>query len=144
VITVVEKIISYEKNTYGKDWFKTVVYGGGDTVPYSDGICEGELENAYAASVLEPLGFSSVNLWVSTGTLKGPSDIIKELRKGAGFLYLSGHGTPREWCTHPVADSYRWIDLYQFEMNNIGNAGKLPICVVGGCHNSQFDVRISN
>ena len=143
VKTVVEKIISYETNSYGQDWFKTVIYGGGDTVPFSDGVCEGEIENAYAASFLEPLGFESKNLWVSTGSLTGPFDIIKELRKGAGFVYLSGHGTPREWCTHPPADSYRWIDLYQFEMKNIGNEGKLPICVVGGCHNSQFDVSLS-
>jgi hypothetical protein len=28
-------------------------------------------------------------------------------------------------------------------MKNIGNEGKLPICVVGGCHNSQFDVSLS-
>ena len=143
VTTVVEKIISYEKNSCGQDWFKTVIYGGGDTVPYSDGICEGEIENTYAASKLEPLGFESKYLWVSTGTLNGPFDIIRELRNGAGFIYLSGHGTPREWCTHPESNSYRWIDLYQFEMTNIGNEGKLPICVVGGCHNSQFDVRLS-
>jgi hypothetical protein len=142
VHNVVEKIITYEQNSYGQDWFKTVIYGGGDTVPFSDGICEGELENAYAASYLEPLGFESKNLWVSTGALNGPFDIIRELSKGAGFLYLSGHGTPREWCTHPVANDYRWIDLYAFEMKNIGNVGKLPICVVGGCHNSQFDVSL--
>jgi hypothetical protein len=29
-------------------------------------------------------------------------------------------------------------------MNNLKNRGKYPICVVGGCHNSKFDVAPAN
>ncbi len=143
VENVVNKIIHYETNSFNQDWFKSVILCGGDTVPYSDGVCEGEIENEYAASYLEPLGFETKKLWVSTGTLKGPLDVIREMRKGAGFLYLTGHGTPREWCTHPVSDDSTWIDLYSYAMDQINNNYKLPICVVGGCHNSQFDVGLS-
>jgi hypothetical protein len=141
---VVEKIIRYETSTYNKDWFHSIILVGGDTVPYSDGICEGEIETGYGASFLEPLGFSSKKLWVSNGKLIGPFGIKRALRDGAGFFYLSGHGTPREWCTHPQANYDSWIDLYSIQLRDINNLDKLPICIVGGCHNSQFDVSLSN
>ena len=52
-----------------------MVLVGGDTVPYSDGICEGEIENNLAASYLEPLGFQFTKLWVSNGNLTGVKDV---------------------------------------------------------------------
>ncbi len=144
VRTVVSKIIRYENSAYDKDWFKNVVLVGGDTVPFSDGICEGEIENDLAASFLEPLGFNFTKLWVSNGELTGVKDVNKAIRAGSSFIYLSGHGTPIEWCTHPKQDGDTWVDLYAFQMKNLLNFNKLPICVVGGCHNSQFDVTILN
>lgn len=141
---VVKKIIRYESTLFEKDWFKNIILVGGDTVPYSDGICEGEIENDLAATFLEPLDFNPIKLWVTTESLTGPRDVIRELRKGAGFIYLSGHGTPLEWCTHPVCEGDVWIDLYAFQMTQLYNKNKLPVCIVGGCHNSQFDVTLMN
>ena len=61
------------------------------------------------------------------------------------LLYFSGHGSPIVWSTHPFEDSENWTDgLWVDEMDNLRNKGKLPICVVGGCHNSQFDVALAN
>ena len=143
VQSVVDKIIHYERRTYSKEWFNRIICAGGDTVPFTDGVCEGEIETNLGASFLEPLGFSSTKLWVSDDTLT-PNAVVRELRKGAGFLYLSGHGTPLEWCTHPQTDGDTWIDVYTFQLKPAGNFYKLPICVVGGCHNSQFDVCTTN
>jgi|GEM_PF-280532 len=143
VKSIVDKIIHYERKTYGKEWFNRIICAGGDTVPFSDGICEGEIETSLGASFLDPLGFSSTKLYVSQDTLT-PQSVVRELRKGAGFIYLSGHGTPLEWCTHPSSDGDTWIDVYTFKLKPAFNTYKLPICVVGGCHNSQFDVCTTN
>lgn len=141
---VVNKIISYERGIRSNDWFKNIICVGGDTVPYTDGICEGEIETGLGASYLESLGFEAQKVWVTNNALTGPSAVIKELIPGAGFIYLSGHGTPMEWCTHPAADGDTWIDLYGFQMQHLFNRNRLPICIVGGCHNSQFDVTLMN
>jgi hypothetical protein len=144
VFTVVRKIIKYENNAYSKAWFNDMIVAGGDTVPYYDGILEGEYENNYSAVIMEALGFNVTRLWVSNGNLKTSKDVINTVGEGAGFLYFAGHGSPIVWSTHPQ-DNESWIDgLWNDEMNNIKNRDKLPICVVGGCHNSQFDVALVN
>jgi len=143
---LVNKIKTYESDTYGKDWFKNMILVGGDTVPTTNenssdySYYEGEIETNLGGSFLEPLGFNIIRLWASNGNLTGQSDVIKTLSKGAGFLYLSGHGNPNVWSTHPPNNN-SWIDaLFNFGMPLLRNKNKLPVCVVGGCHNSQFDV----
>jgi len=144
VRTVVRKIIRYENNAYSQSWFNKMIVVGGDTVPYYDGVMEGEYENNYSAVIMEGLGFNLTRLWVSNGNLNTSKDVINAVGKGAGFLYFAGHGSPIVWSTHPQ-DNESWIDgLWNDEMNNIRNREKLPICVVGGCHNSQFDVALVN
>jgi hypothetical protein len=144
VSTVVRKIINYENNAYNQLWFKDMIVVGGDTVPYGDGIAEGEYENNYAAVIMESIGFNITRLWVTNGNLNTSKDVINAAGEGSGFLYFSGHGSPMVWSTHPY-ENESWIDgLWVDEMNDIRNRGKLPICVVGGCHNSQFDVAPAN
>lgn len=141
VYTAVNKIIKYEQTTSGKSWFNKMIVAGGDTAPYGDGYYEGEEENELAASFMEPLGFEIIRLWASTGTLTGSADFISAVRKGSGFLYLAGHGSPIVWSTHPPDDTETWIDaLFNHQMLFLLNMDRLPVCVVGGCHNSQFDV----
>ena len=141
VRTIVNKIIAYERKPCGRSWFNTMVLIGGDTVPFDEEYYEGEIETAYAASFMEPLGFTTEKLWVSNGELTGGLPVITTISEGAGFLYLSGHGTPIVWSTHPPGDDETWIDgLYTMEMSMLRNRNELPICVVGGCHNSQFAV----
>jgi hypothetical protein len=145
VRTIVRKIIKYEKNTYGCPWFKSMVLIGGDTVPFDNEYFEGEIATDFAASFVEPLGFNITRLWVSNGKLTGSTDVIKEISQGAGFLFFDGHGSPIVWSTHPQGDPDTWIDgLYTFEMRRLRNKNKLPVCIVGGCHNSQFDVTLFN
>jgi len=142
--TVIDKIITYETNTYGKDWFKNMILVGGDTVPSSsENSYEGEIETNLGGSHLGPLGFSLTKLWTSTGTLSTPYDFIDALNEGAGFLFLSGHGNPRVWSTH-LPNSDEWVDIFSKYMKYLRNKEKLPVCVVGGCHNNQFDVAVTN
>jgi hypothetical protein len=138
--TVVNKIKKYEKNTYNKDWFKDMIVAGGDTVPFGDGIWEGEYENAYAASFMEPLGFNITSFRASDESLTNRS-LIPGISEGGGFLFVAGHGSPIVWSTHWPENFTGWIDaLVNFDMKRLKNRNKLPICVVGGCHNSMFDV----
>ncbi len=141
---IVNKIIRYEKKTEGKEWFKKILCVGGDTVPYSDGICEGEIETGLAADFLANIGFEANKLWITNGKLTNAKDVRRELNKGTGFIYLSGHGTPIEWCTHPISQGDTWVDVYAFQLDSLMNRNRLPICIVGGCHNNQFDVSLTN
>ena len=144
--TVVKKIINYEKYTNGKDWFKTLIVAGGDTVPTDDDDYEGEIVTQETMDIMQPLGFNNVRLWASDGTLKNHFDVIPEINKGAGFIHFSGHGDPLVWSTHlPHSEYDEWLDaLHLRDMNVLINRNKLPVVVVGGCHNSEFDVTTLN
>ena len=149
VRTVVNKIINYEKNTHNKSWFKRMIVAGGDTVPVYDNTWpnyydyEGEIENEYAAGFMEPLGFNVDRYWASNGNLTNIS-LIPAIADGAGFLFCAGHGNPMLWTTHQP-NSNNWIDaLWNSDMGLLWNKQKLPIVVVGGCHNSQFNVGIAH
>ncbi len=143
VRTMVKKIIRYETSTYGSEWFNKITVIAGDTYPESlnenwTGY-EGE-ENTLR--VLENMsGFEPVKLWTSDGTLTGTRDVLRAINNGCGFLYFDGHANPYRWSTHPPNDANTWIEgLSVLSMTRLRNREKLPVCVVGGCHNLQFDV----
>jgi len=147
VSTVVNKVINYEKNLCDPSWFKRMILVGGDTFPGdNDPYYEGERETDFAASFMKPLGFTLKELWTSNGNFNGVRDVIKAINRGAGFIFFAGHGSPRDWGTHPPNSDYAtWVDgLYTSNMKWLWNGRKLPIVVVGGCHNSQFDVTMLN
>jgi len=104
-------------------------------------------------------GFEKEILWTSNGKFTGPDDVINELNKGSGFVFMSGHGSPNSWGDHyPGAPGNRqygsvtgltvtslnpWrlkISLPLYPMDQLSNKEKLPVAVIGGCHNSQFNV----
>lgn len=144
---MVHKIITYETSTYGADWFKHMVVCAGDTYPegyypFPTPDFEGE-ENAKRALSYMP-GFSNTSLFTSDGTLTGPSDVINAINKGCGFLFFDGHANPMTWSTH-LPNNRTWITgLNLHNMTYLFNKKMLPVCVVGGCHNLQFDVNLLN
>jgi len=144
VNTMVDKIITYETTAHGADWFKRMVVVGGDSAPYEDDpYYEGEEENKAALGYME--GFEPVRIWTSLGTLTGPEDVIAAVNEGCGFLFFDGHGNPMNWATHPPHDEGTWIDgLGVRDMSQLSNDGMYPVCVVGGCHNAQFNVSVLN
>lgn len=147
---VVNKIIDYENNA-DNSWYKRAVMIGGDTSPPERGgspnYFEGELETGLAASHLERAGFNVEKLWTSTGTMQDSSDVITAISQGEGYVFMTGHGNPASLGTYlPNAESEDEFPsiLTIFEMNKLKNDGKLPIVVVGGCHNAQFNVTLKN
>ncbi len=142
---MVNKIIEYENsNAESQEWFKRMVVVGGDTFPPypDDPYYEGEVANEKALEYME--GFEGVKLWTSLGTLTGPDDIINAISEGCGFLDFEGHGNPMSWATHPPHDEDTWIGIDVTQFYKFSNKGMYPVCMIGGCHNSQFNVSVFN
>lgn len=149
VDTEVQKIITYENGAADPSWFKKLICVAGDTfVPSingdSSGVFEGEEECNKTIALMEPLGFTATKLYTGDGTLTGPNDVIKAITAGAGFVQFSGHGNPSTWGTHMPENASFVTGLTVFQIWKLRNKEKLPIVVVGGCHNSQFNVTTLN
>lgn len=139
---MVKKIINYEKEPFDDSWFRRMVVVGGDTYTNND-YFEGEITNQNALDNMSE--FVPVKLWASDGSLASWKDVVREINKGCGFLYFAGHGSPGAWATHPPYDDSTWIfGLKVIHMYFLLNRQKLPICVVGGCHNSMFNISFSH
>ncbi|MCX6671351.1 MAG: C25 family cysteine peptidase, partial [Euryarchaeota archaeon] len=106
-----------------------------------------------------PADFQRNIIWASNGLFKGEQDVIDAWTEGAGFMFISGHGSPNVWADHypgvPGNRAYGSITglevctirpyppfftLPLYPMDTIRNEEKLPIAVIGGCHNSMFNV----
>jgi hypothetical protein len=145
VKTMVDKIITYESTPADPAWFKTMVVIGSDT--FNDtgtNYREGEVENQKALDYMT--GFEAVKIWGShrntSGLVPVPKDIVKTISQGCGFLAFAGHGSPERWNTYwPGSfEEKRARGLWFYNIPFINNKEKLPVCVIGGCHNSQFNV----
>ena len=94
--------------------------------------------------------FNPVKLYASYKTsdpshIPSPSNIKRDVTAGCGFLLFEGHGHPGSWNTHWPGylewdDTPGGIDVTKFI--GLKNGINLPICVIGGCHNSQFNVTL--
>ena len=137
---VVEKIIKYESHAYGSRWFKRMILVGGDTFP-GNNLIEGEFMNDYVANMMH--GFDFVKIQASQGNLKAWV-VEKELEKGAGFLYYSGHGFPYGWATHlPYNDN--WTGLYVTPyILGLSNSYKLPVIFFDACLTAKPDFNSSD
>ena len=143
VRTMVRKIIRYETTTYGQSWFQRFVVVAGDTYPESENPnwtgYEGEINTEDAIENMS--GFDPIKLWTSDGSFSGPKDVIRAINNGCGFVLFEGHANAFSWSTHPPNEATTWVDgLNTLSMNLLRNKEMLPVCVVGGCHNNEFDV----
>jgi len=144
VTIVVNKIITYETKTYGSPWFTDMVVAAGDTYPvHLNPNWTGYEGEYYGDRAIENMtGFTPVRLYTSDGTLTGESDVIAALDKGCGFVYFVGHGSPKTWGNHPPDNESFVKGLTVQQMYKLWNKDMLPVCVVSGCHNCQFDVSV--
>ena len=143
---VVNKIINYEKTKADDSWFKKMVVVAGDSYvgkeDIGDNESEGEKETQQALDQMP--GFTPIKLWASLKTWRNHWDIIRTINKGCGFLYISAHGAPASFCTHPP-NSTRFISgLATFRVPFLRNVNKLPVCVNTACYNSMFNVSIAH
>lgn len=143
---MVDKIIKYETNTYGKSWFNDFTVFAGDTYPemYNPNWTgyEGEF---YGDRAIENMtSFNPLRFYTSDGSFTGPTDVQNAINNGCGFIYFVGHGCPRSWSTH-LPNSEVFVDgLHIYSVHKYRNRYMLPVCVLSGCHNLQFDVSIFN
>jgi hypothetical protein len=147
---MVDKIISYETETKDASWFNNIIGVGGDShedpgTNYYEGE---EVCNFIFDTYMDD--FNPIKLYASyrdSNPTYVPKDeyIIREVDNGAGFLLFDGHGSPGSWNTH-WPDEFNWDDtpggISCYDFFNFGNDGKYPIAIVGGCHNSQFNVSL--
>lgn len=146
VKTMVDKIIIYETTAAETDWFNRMVVIGGDTfdkdIEGGTDYNEGEEATAKALELMPQ--FIPVKLWTSLGNLSLET-IQTEIGKGCGFLYFSGHGSPKSWATHNNGDYVNWTGNYKnTDMPDLTNKDMPPIMIVGGCHNSELDTAPKN
>ena len=109
-----------------------------------------------------PERFDRDILWTSNGRFTGQEDIIEAFSEGHGFAFFSGHGSPGYWgdqypgipgnrqygsvdglTVSQVTPWFPWVKFPVFPMKQLSNEGKYPITVVGGCHNSLFNVSLA-
>ena len=139
VIIMVNKIIEYEKeDSTDSEWFNKMVVVAGDT--YSGGLNEGEEETQDALDMMPD--FTHVKLWCSNGNFTGSADVKRAINQGCGFLYFQGHGSPTCWVARDPITGKSVYGLKNSEILTLKNSKKLPICIVGGCHNSMFNISL--
>ena len=142
--TMIDKIIRYEKALDYDEWFHRIVVAGGDTYSeargYNDSVFrfyEGEEQAKKIMNVMSD--FQSTPLFASEATLSTFS-VFNSIWNGCGFLYLSGHGSPGLWCTHPPNSAEKVGNFPNLIIPLLRNKYKLPVCIVGACQISKFDV----
>jgi len=150
---MVDKIITYEASPADPTWFNREVLIGGDTFDDtgSGDINEGEVSTLYdhneSLANFTPIELFASNRNISNDSTPTPLNIIREVTKGCGFLHFDGHGNPISWNTH-WHDLFSWKKgqtpggIHVYDMWALLNGRKLPICIVGGCHNSMINVSI--
>lgn len=143
VESVVEKIIYYENNAYGKPWFNKALLIGGDTNPGAGDPFpyEGEADCNYTKQNLTD--FNVTTLFVSDGTLTDYNDFISSFNTGQGFVLFHGHGQQVKLFTH-TSDGEQIMVFDSEYMSQLNNDGMYPIMVVGCCVTTEFDVGIFN
>jgi Peptidase family C25 len=139
---IVQKIITYETVMFNQPRFTNMLVAAGDTYPESSNAkwigYEGEY---YGDRAIENMsGFTSTRLYTSDGSFSDKKDVISEFYKGWGFVYLVGHGSPKQWGNNAPNGTQFIQGPNSNDMWRLQNKDILPICVVSGCHNSQFDV----
>jgi hypothetical protein len=140
-----EKIIIYETETYGCEWFNRMILMSGDTSPEEDDIIfEGEwIHEKYIVPKMESHGFKSVRLFTSLDTFSIEL-INEEITNGAGFVSYSGHGKTNRISTYLPNNQNSKITYSIKDIESMNNSYKLPIffldaCLTGKLDNNKFD-----
>ncbi len=134
VTIVVDKIIHYETETYGSDWFNTMIYIGGNTFRWSPGN-DGEEINEMIMDILPQ--FSPEIIWTSENNFNRRT-ISNAITAGAGFLDYSGHGFEFGMGTYtPIGTQMKYY--YSAYIKDTKNGYKLPIIFFDACLTAKID-----
>jgi len=147
---VLNKIIEYEKTSPStKPWYKTMIGIAGKTHAKYLGEPDGEYLCNLSFTYMENITDNEIRIYASNNNTGGPvpipKDIINAVTDGAGFTFFDGHGSPLGWNTI-WADGvypYDWTGgLHFYHFRRLRNRDKLPVVIVGGCHNALFNLTI--
>ena len=144
------------KNSIGETVFETQK---NNLQMYAEGewtVGEQLLHERAGALYYMPTDIQKEILWTSNGKWTAQSDVINSMNKGSGFIFFSGHGSPATWGDqYPGIPGNRRIGSVTglsvvnikgnpayLPMNTLTNDYKNPVVVVGGCHNSMFNVSL--
>jgi hypothetical protein len=136
---VINKIITYEKETYGCSWFKRIILMGGDTFPQFTQVIEGEWELDQYGEIMDKNGFEQIKLYSSKNTFK-PSIVNREITDGAGFVSFSGHGKPFGIGSY-LPNKYRTINYLSPYILGMKNDDRLPIFSLEACETAGLDYK---
>jgi hypothetical protein len=132
---------------------------------------EAEISTDLTASYM--LDYQHIRLWTSTKTLSKQKDAVDAINTGAGFIHMAGHANPSILVTNtPRGENGKVtiLNMYNIPFINayfalfyqgagilgtiekllepvnpkLHNNEKQPVIVIGGCHNSQFNVTLKN
>jgi hypothetical protein len=150
---LVKKILNYEKT--GPDakssWYNNFVGIGGKTFDYYLGKPDGEYLCDLAFSYMQNLNPNENLITVystnrnTSGLVPDKQGISKAFNQGAGFVDFEGHGFPIGWNTIWFDGTYPndWVGgILLYDFWRLNNGAKLPVVVVGGCHNALYNVSI--
>jgi hypothetical protein len=147
VTTVVNKIITYEEETYNSIWFKRIVLAGGDTFPLCRGappfVYEGEITNTKVGQNLPD--FAQTYLWTSKHNLHATS-FNRAINQGAGFVSYAGHGFEHGWSTYRPNAILPSSAVWYFTpyINALKNGNKLPIIFFDACLTAKLDFNFTD
>ncbi len=149
---ITKKIINYESSSPDeKPWFDRFIGISGKNFalwqdqPDGEFLVDRAIENMsdYIGEVVRV--YASNNL-TGQGPIPNTEDIVEEFSKGAGFIDFEGHGNPVVWDTIEADgeyDNHDWVGGIRIpDFLELSNGDKLPIVMVGGCHNGLFNVSI--
>ncbi len=139
---VVQKIITYENESYDQSWFDNFIVMAGDTFPEErfPGATEREGED-HTVKIMNIMDmFNHTVIWTSKENFNKKS-INSEISKGAGFIFYSGHGFPNGICPEGGSTDR---SIYYNNVNIIGmkNGFKLPIVFLTACSTAKLDYNL--
>ena len=133
VNVVVDKIIHYETETYGSDWYNTMIFIGGNTFPWPGN--EGEDLNTLVMGIMSQ--FTPKIIWASKHNFNRPT-ISNTITEGAGFLDYSSHGIEYGMMTY--TPSYlRKMFYFTRYIKDLKNGYKLPVMFFDACLTAKLD-----
>jgi hypothetical protein len=144
---MVNKILNYEQSAAHPSWYNKMVVVGGDAFNDSGtDFIEGELIGDKVLSYMpyfNPIKLYGSYRYSNPENTPLTVNIKREISSGCGHLFFDGHAHPGNWNTGWPGEFDRLIPkggISVYDFPYLRNLDKLPICVAGGCHNSQFNV----
>lgn len=147
-----DKIIQYESTSpQEKPWYNKIIGITGKNFDMWQGQPDGEYLVDRAIENMSSIADEVVRIYASNvqsgnGPIPNNEDIIEEFSKGAGFIDFEGHGNPIVWNTIHADGEYEdheWVGGIRIDdFLQLSNGDKLPVVMVGGCHNGLYNVTI--